>query len=197
MISHSSYIITLAFCAALSSCGFLPDIKSTASNGVPNENYAAHYPDFSVEVSDKLNKRVSTVMRYKVGDLFRLRKPMFLCYSVEHLVQLRDTTGYPEINLKEYKMNPDAYRFGGENPYQVIKIVPAGTVIGIVKIAEIGYSPNPYFVIQGKTDWFRSSAFKRLRNLEYSEERIVLEKGYNKELFEKLSRSEVNPTTQR
>lgn len=179
-------ITLFAFGLAVCSCMEIQE-RSFGSDGMPNENLAAtKSKDFSIEGYRKAFNGQGVVMRYKVGDRFRLRQQMFLSYSAENLVQLRELSSATVPRIEEYRNNPEAYRYGGHNPYQVVKLVPAGTIIEIVKIAEIDLSPYPYFVIRGDDNWFRCSTFSQDNNLEYTSERITIEKAYDKKLFEKL-----------
>lgn len=178
-------ITLLALGLAVCSCMNIQE-SSFGSDGMPNENLATKSKDFSIEGYRKAFSGQGVVMRYKVGDRFRLRQQMFLSYSAENLVQLRELSAATVPRIDDYRKTPEAYRFGGRNPYQVIKLVPAGTVIEIVKIAEIDLSPYPYFVIRGDENWFRCSTFSQDNNLEYTTERITIEKAYEKKLFEKL-----------
>lgn len=165
--------------------------------GLPNENHMASLPDFTEEgynlrVNNKNNSggnpsfTKTVVLSYHVGDRFRLKKAMFLEFSPEAIVELAEPDSPYTPGLAAYQRNPEAYRFGENNYYQVMKLVPAGTVIQIVKVAEVDFSPRPFFVFPGENDWFRSADFRDNRNLEYSKVRIVLEKNYNREFFQKL-----------
>lgn len=177
-------LVLIASCLNLTSGrGFPP--RSIGVNGYPNENYASRYPDFTKEqyLGDYPGRGL--VMDYKVGDRFRLRQPMFLAYEVTRIVYLSEPGDVGVPKLSGYRKDPAAYRYGGENNYQVIRLVPAGTVIEIVKIADLDAMIS-YFVIKGDANWFRSAAFASDKIIEYTAERVVICKSYDKKLFTKL-----------
>ena len=176
-----------ASCLSLSSRrGFAP--RSVGADGFPNENHAASYPDNNVDqYAESLRSGPGgIVMDYRFGDRFRLRQPMFLVYTRQRIVYLCEVVDSDVPNLAEYKKNPHAYSYGSGNRYQVIRLVPAGTVIRVVKIADVDTVTIPYFVFEGENDWFRCAAFASNRNLEYNARRKVILKSYDKELFRKL-----------
>lgn len=186
IIPGSLLLLLVASCVRLSGIGGVAP-RSVGTDGCPNENHAISYPDFTIEryMKDVRPGTGGLVMDYKVGDRFRLRQPMFLVYADTGIVQLRYIAHTHVPKLSDYKKNADAYRYGGRNRHQVIRLVPAGTVIRIVKIADIDVV-IPLFVFEGEVNWFRCAAFASNRNIEYTAERIVLLKSYDKELFTKL-----------
>jgi hypothetical protein len=159
--------------------------KSYGSDGMPNENHAAKHKDFSAE-EYKSSFKTDISMGYRVGDRFRTRQQMFLIYSNSGIVYLNQLADFESPHINKYLQNSGAYRYGGDNPYQVIKLVPAGTVIEIVKIAKYNSSPYPYFVISGANDWFRSAAFAEDEFPRDREGRVTAIKSYDMELFQKL-----------
>ncbi len=174
----------LAICLSACSCMVIRK-RSYDPDGMPNENHAANHKDFTMEEYRKTYNGRRVVMHYKVGDRFRLKQWMFLCFSAAKVVQLRDLDDTYVPSIENYRKNPEAYRYGGNNPYQVIKIVPAGTVVEIVKMVPIDFAPHPYFIIQGDDNWFRCATFAEDTE-DYSAERVVYEWSYDRYLFKKL-----------
>lgn len=160
--------------------------KSYDSNGIPNENHAAQHEDFTVQgYLDTFSGR-GLIMGYKVGDRFRLRQQMFLLFSNSGVVYLNGLEEYESPNIDKYLQNPGAFRYGGDNPYQVIKLIPAGTVIEIVKITKYDFSPYPYFVIRGESNWFRCATFRENVSIRDKNGKKIITKTYDKSLFFKL-----------
>lgn len=125
------------------------------SERASNENHARNKRDFVGYYPNGLY-----TLGFKIGDRFKLQQPMFLHHSITGVVYLSPAQEFDTPSLKEYLANPDQFKFGGRNNYQIIRLVPRGEVIRLVAIkhsSQAGYLP--YFVFEGKDQWFRSSTF--------------------------------------
>jgi hypothetical protein len=124
---------------------------------VRNENRARNDRDF-----DEYYPNGAYKLDFKIGDRFRLKKPMFLHHAITGVVYLtppNDASG-PTPSVKEYLSNPKAYAFGGNNSYRILRLAPERTVIRLVAIkdsSQAGYLT--YFVFEGEDEWFRSAQF--------------------------------------
>jgi hypothetical protein len=157
------------------------------SRRVSNENRAKEFKDFD---DSKPIGNWRPRMNYKIGDRFKLKQPMYLHYDVTGSVELTETFLFNVPKLDKYKKNPELYEFGGDNIYQVIRLVDKGTIIQFVSSKSSGGDGALYyFVIQGEDDWFRCSSFKSWD--ESRTERLpngdtIRAYTYDRELFEKL-----------
>lgn len=157
-ILKKSLIIVAAIPLAM--CNPIQAIKR--AERVTNENRARNYKDFQ---NDWLYPQGQYRLDFKIGDKFRLNKPMFLRYNVAGIVYLAEPelSGLPTIS--EYKRNPKPYSFGGDNVLQIIQMAPKGTVIELVAIKDSSQAGFlTYFVFDGKDEWFRCSTFREWKD---------------------------------
>lgn len=156
MISFKIHAIALAVfivILSLSSC-FTEPVRLPFERA-SNENHARNIRDFDGYYPNGLYR-----LSFKIGDRFKLKEPMFLYLANTGVVQLHPASKFSTPSVKKYSADPDSYKFGGRNNYQVIRLVPRGEVIQLVAIkhsSQAGYLP--YFVFEGKDQWFRSSTF--------------------------------------
>ena len=172
---------------ATANCCISTRHENYSSDGIPNENYAVKYKDFSSEIY-KSRFKTEIAIKYKVGDRFLTRKQMFLVYSVSGAACLMEPGDYQVPTIDKYLQNPDVYRYGSVNRHGVIKLIPVGTMIEIVKIAMYDYDPSPipYFVFSGQWDWFLSAAFDARSYGKDSQGNKIIIDSHNNRLFRKL-----------
>jgi len=181
-------IILVIYLGLLAMCQ--PMIHSMKNaNRISNENRAKNNRDLN---SDLIYPEGRYRLDFQVGDRFSLMEPMYLRHSVTGVIELTETTMSFVPKLENYVTTPEAYAFGGDNPYQIIRLVPKGEIIKLVAIkssTQAGFIE--YFVFEGKNDWFRCSAFVRWdddRGGYLSDGTRIHPYTYKKELFSKLPR---------
>lgn len=179
-------LISLGVIPILAMCQ--PMVKSVIdSRRVTNENRAKGEKDF--DDTKHIRDVWQPKSNYKMGDRFRLKNPMYIHQSVDGTVQLTRPPFFDVPALVDYRKNPELYRFGGDNVYQIIRLLPKGTIIQWVGSKSSGEGAIYYFAVQGEDDWFRCSSFKRYdgKNAEYLPNgKINSAYKYNEDLFEKL-----------
>lgn len=128
-----------------------PDVK------VRNENRARNEPDFNQEKHTGIY-----CYDFKVGDQFKLQKPMFLHHSITGVVYLSPPSEIDTPSMENYRRDPNAYQHGNRNSYQVIRLASKGTIIRLVAIKDSSQAGFiPYFVFEGEDEWFRSATFRK------------------------------------
>ncbi len=130
-------------------------IGSIPFESVSNDNSARKMRDFDGYYPKGLYK-----LDFKIGDRFMLNQPMYFYLANTGILQLHPTSRFSGPPLNKYLSDPDQFKFGGRNNCQIIRLVPRGEVIRLVAIkhsSQAGYLP--YFVFEGKDQWFRSSTF--------------------------------------
>ena len=166
---------------------FIFAVKS--SKRIANENRARNHEDLT---ADWKYPNGPYRLDFKVGDRFKLKEPMYLHCNVANVVNLSETTMSFVPKIERYKNNPEAYVFGGDNPYQIIRLVPKDESIELVAIKRsIQAGFILYFVFDGQNDWFRISTFRKwdsVRGGHLSDGRRIHPYTYKKELFSKLPR---------
>lgn len=150
-------MLIIFFVILVTMCNPIQSIKR--AERVTNENRSRIDKDFE---ETWLYPQGPYRLDFKIGDKFKLSKPMYLQYGVNGVVDLSEPElcGLPTIS--EYKKNPKPYTYGGDNVFQIIRLAPKGTIIKLKAIKDSSQAGFlTYFVFEGEDEWFRCSTFRQ------------------------------------